>query len=266
MHHRDHVTDANEAYHDAIAGHYDDRFEGRSDAVLEWVRGLFARDVFPALDAFEDKPRAIDFGCGSGYLEDFVAGREIDLLGIDISEGMLARARERFPQWRFDKEDLYDFQPDEQYHLVMENAVLHHLVDYEALVDKMASLTLPGGILYLGNEPNHRAYKYLKPVVRAYRSTVNRYRTETAVTELGDADFEALSEYHLFFGEGIDSRAISNRLSAHGFRRVEIHYSLRELFSALEEASPRVRLNTWTPDGIRDHFPLSRNFTLIAQR
>ncbi|CAB4346056.1 unannotated protein [freshwater metagenome] len=67
----------------------------------------------------------------------------------------------------------------------MENAVLHHLVDYEALVDKMAAMTLPGGILYLGNEPNRRAYKYLKPLVKAYRSTINRYRTETAVSELG---------------------------------------------------------------------------------
>ena len=266
MHDRDHVTQVNEAYHDAIAGHYDDRFEGHSDDVLDWVRGLFEREVFPALDAFGGTPRVIDFGCGSGYLEDFLTGRELDLLGIDVSEGMLARARKQFPMWRFEKRDLYSFPSDERFHLVMENAVLHHLVDYEALVDKMAAMTLPGGILYLGNEPNRRAYKYLKPLVKAYRSTINRYRTETAVSELGDAEFEALSEYHLFYGEGIDAQAIADRLSAQGFRRVEIHYSLRELFSALEEASPRVQLNAWTPDRIRDRFPLSRNFTLIAQR
>jgi 2-polyprenyl-3-methyl-5-hydroxy-6-metoxy-1,4-benzoquinol methylase len=266
MQDRDHVTEVNEAYHDAIAGHYDDRFEGHSDDVLEWVSGLFAREILPTLDAIGGRPSVIDFGCGSGYLEDFLGGRDLDLMGIDVSDGMLARARERFPQWCFEKRDLYDFQTDDQYHLVMENAVLHHLVDYEALVDKMASITLPGGILYLGNEPNRRAYKYLKPLVQAYRSTVNRYRTETAVSELGDAEFEALSEYHLFYGEGIDAQAIADRLSAKGFRRVEIHYSLRELFSALEEASPRVRLNAWMPDRIRDHFPLSRNFTLIAQR
>ena len=185
MHDRDHVTQVNEAYHDAIAGHYDDRFEGHSDDVLEWVRGLFEREVFPALDAFGGTPRVIDFGCGSGYLEDFLTGRELDLLGIDVSEGMLARAREQFPMWRFEKRDLYSFPSDERFHLVMENAVLHHLVDYEALVDKMAAMTLPGGILYLGNEPNRRAYKYLKPLVKAYRSTINRYRTETAVSELG---------------------------------------------------------------------------------
>ncbi len=266
LHDRNHVTSVNEAYHDAIAGHYDERFEGHSDDVLGWIAKLFEREVFPALDAFGGVPRVIDFGCGSGYLEDFLAGRELDLLGIDVSEGMLARARGRFPQWRFEKEDLYGFEPSDQYHLVMENAVLHHLVDYQALVDKMAALTLPGGVLYLGNEPNRRAYKYLKPLVKAYRSTINRYRTETAVAELGDAEFEALSEYHLFYGEGIDAQAIADRLTAQGFRRVEVHYSLRELFSALEEASPRVRLNAWTPDRVRDHFPFSRNFTLIAQR
>ena len=148
----------------------------------------------------------------------------------------------------------------------MENAVLHHLVDYEALVDKMADLTLPGGVLYLGNEPNRRAYRYLAPLKHVYRQTVNRYRTEDAASLLGDPEFEALSEYHLFYGQGIDAEALADRLRARGFRRVDVHYSLRELFSALEEAWPKARLNAWTPDRLRDRFPLSRNFTLIAQR
>ena len=267
-HDRDHVTRVNAAYHDAIAAHYDERFEGHSDDVIAWVGRLFGTEVLPTLDAVAngERPRVIDFGCGSGYLEAFLGDRNLDLLGIDVSEGMLARARADYPQWRFEQADLYEYETDERFHLVMENAVLHHLVDYEALVDKMADLTLPGGILYLGNEPNRRAYRYLQPLVKLFRSTVNRYRTETAVSELGDAQFEALSEYHLFYGDGIDPRRLADRLLAKGFRAVRVHYSLRELFSALEEANPKARLNTWTPDLVRDHFPLSRNFTLIAQR
>ena len=267
-HDRNHVTRVNAEYHDAIAAHYDERFEGHSKDVVEWIEGLFRTEVLPTLDAVSggEVPRVIDFGCGSGYLEAFLEGRELDLLGLDVSAGMLERARADYPQWRFEQADLYEFETDERFHLVMENAVLHHLVDYELLIDKMADLTLPGGILYLGNEPNRRAYRYLQPLVKLFRSTVNRYRTETAVSELGDAEFEALSEYHLFYGDGIDAQAIAGQLKAKGFRAVRIHYSLRELFSALEEAKPNVRLNAWTPDGVRDNFPLSRNFTLIAQR
>jgi SAM-dependent methyltransferase len=265
-HDRDHVTQVNAAYHDAIAERYDDRFEGHSTDVIAWVRGIFEREIHPTLDAFGGTPKIIDLGCGSAYLEQFLPSRELDLLGLDVSAGMLSRARQRYPQWRFEQADLYRFETDERYHLVMENAVLHHLVDYEVLVDKMADLTLPGGVLYLGNEPNRRAYRYLRPLARLYRATVNRDRTEDARQLLGDAAYESLSEYHLFHGQGIDADALADRLRARGFRRVVILYSLRELFSALEEAWPRVRLNAWVPDRLRDGFPLSRNFCLVAQR
>ncbi len=263
---RDYVTKVNEQYHDAIAEKYDVRFESQSPDVREWTQRLFDQHVLPVLDAVGDTPRVIDFGCGSGYLEDYLRDTEVDLLGLDISEGMLARARERYPQWRFEQADLYAFETDQRYHLVMENAVLHHLVDFETLVDKMASLTLPGGVLYLGNEPNAMAYKYLAPLAKLWRHTVNRYRTDDAVDLLGDPEFEALSEYHLFYGTGISARALKDRLEDQGFRKVQLFFSLREIFSALEEAYPQVKLNQWTPDQLRDGFRLSRNFNLIAQR
>ena len=267
QHDRDRVTQINGQYHDAIAHKYEERWEGYSPEVREWVAGLWRREVFPVLDAFGERPRAIDFGCGSGYLEQYLDGRELDLLGLDVSTGMLERARAHYPQWRFEEADLYAYETDERYELVMEHAVLHHLVDYEVIVDKMAALTKPGGVLFLGNEPNRLAYRYLKPAAKLWRATVNRHRTADAEGLLGDPQFEALSEYHLFYGQGFDPRGLKRRLEEqHGFRRVTIHFSLRELFSAVEEAWPSIKLNRWAPGAIRDGFPLSRNFTLIAQR
>lgn len=266
-HDRDHVTRVNAAYHDAIVGKYDVRLEAHAPEVRGWIETILRRDVFPALDAAGPTPRAIDFGCGSGYMEGFLAGRDLDLLGLDVSAKMLERARETYPRWHFEQADIYAFQTDERFHLVMENAVLHHLVDYEVLVDKMAELTLPGGVLFLGNEPNRIAYRYLSPLAKLWRATINRYRTEDAAQLAGDAEFEALSEYHLFYGQGIDARALKRRLEQrHGFRRVTIYYSFRELFSAVEEQYPRVRLNRWAPAPLRDGNPLSRNFNLVAQR
>jgi SAM-dependent methyltransferase len=267
-HDRDYVTQVNREYHNAIAERYDDRFEGRSPEVVDWIQGIFRTEVFPTLEAFGGTPRVLDLGCGSGYLPGYLEESpvKLDLLGVDISEGMLARARERFPQYRFEQQDLYTYDPGQQYHLVMENAVLHHLVDYNSLLDKMAELTLPGGILYLGNEPNSLAYRYLAPLTKLWRATINRYRTEDAEALLGNAEFESLSEYHLFYGKGIDTRAIRRRLQDHGFRRVAIYLSLRELFSTIEEAYPHVKLNRWVPRSLVDDFPLSRNFILVAQR
>jgi len=266
-HDRDHVTRVNAAYHDAIVQKYDARLEAHSPEVRDWIERILRRDVFPALDAAGTTPRAIDFGCGSGYLEGFLADRDLDLLGLDVSAKMLERAQETNPHWRFEQADVYSFQTDERFHLVMENAVLHHLVDYEVLVDKMAELTLPGGVLFLGNEPNRLAYRYLSPLAKLWRATINRYRTEDSAELAGDPAFEALSEYHLFYGQGIDARALKRRLEdKHGFRRVTVYYSFRELFSAVEEQYPKVRLNRWTPAAVRDGFPMSRNFHLVAQR
>lgn len=246
---------------------YDNRGEAHAPAVREWIEAILRRDVHPALDAFGPRPKVIDFGCGSGYLEGFLKNRELDLLGLDVSAGMLARAREIHPQWRFEQADLYAFQTDERFHVVMENAVLHHLVDYEPVVDKMAELTLPGGVLFLGNEPNRIAYKYLAPLAKLWRATINRYRTEDSERLAGDAQFEALSEYHLFYGQGIDATALKRRLEQqHGFRRVTIYYSFRELFSAVEEQYPWAKLNRVAPAALRDGFALSRNFNLVAQR
>ena len=264
---RDHVTQVNAAYHDAIVDKYQQRGEGWAPHVLSWTQRIFEQEIFPVFDRAGKGATAIDWGCGAGYLEQFLGGRHVDLLGIDVSEGMLARARETYPQARFETADIYAFEPPRQYHLSMEHAVLHHLVDFEILLDKMAAATLPGGVLFLGNEPNHRAYKYFTPLKQLYRTTINRYRTEDAERLLGDPEYEALSEYHLFYGTGISAAALRRRLiEQHGFREVKVYFSLRELFAAVEEGLPRLRLNDWTPALLRDHFPLSRNFDLVAHR
>jgi hypothetical protein len=65
---------------------------------------------------------------------------------------------------------------------------------YEVLLDKMASLTRPAE-WSLGDEPNRLAHRCLAPLVRLWRSTINRYRTEDAEALLGDPEFESLSEY-----------------------------------------------------------------------
>jgi SAM-dependent methyltransferase len=48
----------------------------------------------------------IDLGCGSGILSQEVAAAGYDVLGIDVSEAMIAMARERVPQGRFRVESL----------------------------------------------------------------------------------------------------------------------------------------------------------------
>lgn len=73
--------------------------------------GDFARHAAPVLlDALRrrgiDDGLVIDLGCGSGILSQELAAAGYDVLGIDISEAMIAMARERVPQARFRVESL----------------------------------------------------------------------------------------------------------------------------------------------------------------
>ena len=262
---RESITQVNARYHDAIVTSYDQRLEQNHPAVVEWYQWLFERHVFPFLDGRET-PTCIDFGCGTGFLEQFVSGRNMQITGIDVSEKMLQTAAGRYETVNYLKADLYTYEPPVQYDLTMENAVLHHLLDYDVLLDKMADLTKPGGVLFMGNEPNRYAYRYFGILKRLFRRTVNRMRTIDAANRSGDHDCEALSEYHLFYSSGINPYSVRQKLLGRGFRKVALFFSLRELFAAVEEAYPRLKLNRVTPRFIGDHFVLSRNFSLIAYK
>src|SRR5262245_33072496 len=48
----------------------------------------------------------VDLGCGGGILSEIMAAVGFDVLGIDISEEMIALARERVPRGRFRRESL----------------------------------------------------------------------------------------------------------------------------------------------------------------
>jgi SAM-dependent methyltransferase len=73
--------------------------------------GDFARQAAPVLlDALRRQGTegglVIDLGCGSGILSQEVAAAGYDVLGIDISEAMIALARERVPHGSFRVESL----------------------------------------------------------------------------------------------------------------------------------------------------------------
>jgi len=73
--------------------------------------GALARHAAPVLlDALRrrgiDRGLVIDLGCGSGILSEEIAAAGYDVLGIDISEAMIAMARERVPQGEFRVESL----------------------------------------------------------------------------------------------------------------------------------------------------------------
>ncbi len=75
------------------------------------------------------KASILDVGCGLGHLLDFLKQRgfEGDYLGIDLQEEMVARARKRHPEARFEVADFLEDKPEfEGRDFVLASGVLQH--------------------------------------------------------------------------------------------------------------------------------------------
>lgn len=78
----------------------------------------------------------LDVGCGIGRLLYFLP-EEMDYLGIDSSEPMLERARERFPNRRFVRGDVYNLEVFDRFDTVVALALLIHLPDSKPALEQM---------------------------------------------------------------------------------------------------------------------------------
>jgi SAM-dependent methyltransferase len=79
---------------------YDDERRARAYAELDFPGTYYLayRDLPEILAKHVRGRSALDFGCGTGRSSRFLRGLGFDVVGVDIAEPMLARARERDPQ------------------------------------------------------------------------------------------------------------------------------------------------------------------------
>ncbi|MFP5308890.1 MAG: class I SAM-dependent methyltransferase [Actinomycetes bacterium] len=104
--------------------------------------------------------RALDVGCGTGYLGLGLAhvGRVEDLHLVDLSPGMLARARENADALGVDATIVQATAtelpyPDHSVDAVVTRGVLHHLHDVPAALAEWRRVVRPGGPVLALSEP-----------------------------------------------------------------------------------------------------------------
>lgn len=93
--------------------------------------------------------RVLDLGCGYGWHCIYAAERgAASVLGVDLSEKMLAVAREKnqYSQVQYCCAAMEDVEvPGESFDLVLSSLALHYVKDYIPLVRKIANLLSAGG-------------------------------------------------------------------------------------------------------------------------
>lgn len=132
---------------------YDRRYADNymdTDAYSTWGHGdLRTRQVYETLRAVDACPRSVlDFGCGVGAWLSVLARAfpNARLHGVDISEVAIGKARQKYPDCRFESFDgsVVPFA-DGQFDLVFSYHVLEHVDDVERSVQDIARLLGSGG-------------------------------------------------------------------------------------------------------------------------
>ncbi|MDH5676070.1 MAG: methyltransferase domain-containing protein [Myxococcales bacterium] len=139
------------------------RWEPQRYLRFERERTQPARDLAARL-ALTSPRTLIDLGCGPGnstaVLAERFAGAE--LVGVDVAQEMLQRARAAHPELRFEQGDARSLEPKAPPDLIFSNACLQWLPDHAALFGRLFGLLSPGGVLAVQlpfhlQSPLHRA-------------------------------------------------------------------------------------------------------------
>ena len=137
--------------------------------------------------------RVLDLGCGAGQLaRHLAASGAADVLGVDVSERMLALARTEWahPRVTYQRAAIEDLAfPPERFDLVVSSLALHYVDDYAGLVRRIAGWLAPGGVLVYSTE--HPIYTARLPgdgwvldeAGRRTRWALDRYADEGAREE-----------------------------------------------------------------------------------
>ena len=115
------------------------QYDAKHAFVYEKARGL--------VDLLAPKvgERILDLGCGTGVLTAEIASRGAEILGVDQSEEMISRAREKFPALKFEVLDARQLRFNVEFDAVFSNAVLHWIQEAEQVIAGLARALKPGG-------------------------------------------------------------------------------------------------------------------------
>jgi trans-aconitate methyltransferase len=128
--------------------------EGQHNAGTDWDSTLYDESFgiitqlgSGVVELLAPRPgdKIVDLGCGTGGLTAQIAAAGADVVGIDASEAMIARAKELFPDVRFEVARGQDFVVEDPIDAVFSNAALHWMSPPEEVAASVARALKPGG-------------------------------------------------------------------------------------------------------------------------
>jgi trans-aconitate 2-methyltransferase len=103
--------------------------------------------------------RVADLGCGPGNVTGFLTRRwpQAQVIGIDSSEEMLAKADAKATGAEFVKADIADWRPERPFDVIYSNAALQWVDGHQSLLPQLMAQLAPEGWLAVQMPRNHGA-------------------------------------------------------------------------------------------------------------
>jgi predicted TPR repeat methyltransferase len=127
----------------------------------------------------------LDAGCGTGLLADVLRPLARELVGVDLSPGMIAKARDRDQYDSLETTDLVTFMEThvECYDLIAAGDVLNYFGDLRPVFAGATGALRPGGVFVFTAERGSDAERHLSATGR-YTHDIGYLRAEVALARL----------------------------------------------------------------------------------
>lgn len=193
------------------AGHHQLRWQDTPEGLVpshfqERLRFLLAQ--LRALEASRDQdagaPRVLDVGCGEGHFTAELARAGADVLGVDVAEEPLRRARARHPELALrtiPSEGPWPL-PDARFELLWAGETIEHVADTVGWLSEARRVLRSGGSLLLST-PAHGRLRLLRLALSA-----------SAFEE----HFDPRSDHLRFYS----ARSLRGLLADFGFEQIEV--------------------------------------------
>lgn len=139
------VNKQNEIYDDFYVSVYD-------DLVLNNKKNMFEIGVVNELEPPTDNRSLLDVGSGTGHHVAAMTGKGIKAVGVDISQAMVKKAKENYPDSEFKQGDVMDtmlFSPSSFTHITCLYFTIYYIQDKRRFFSNCIEWLMPGGFLIL---------------------------------------------------------------------------------------------------------------------
>ena len=147
------------------------------------------------------RSKILDIGCGTGHHVASIGSKGLDVIGIDISPSMINKAKENFPDYKFEVGDAKNgtlFQPDSFTHILCMYFTIYYFQDKTQFFNNCFKWLMPGGYLIVHLVDRDRFDPILPPGNPLLYVSPQRYAKERITsTKVKFTDFSYSADFKL---------------------------------------------------------------------